>query len=281
MTNNHRMYLFQHSLRPILVGRPAPLHFHLSRQFQYPIGDSIIRGLNKLQPFKDIFTSITISHAYTSSYSVSNYTNSLLYNNNTPGFDVSNLSVASPIENYNTSLDFRGTVTDTTSNQLVPVFVINQVLISETFAPLIGISVKTKSKLSLTFNYKTKRDISLSVANAQITEMNGKDWSLEVGFTKNNMRLPFRDQGRIITLKNDVTFKMTMGITSNETIQRRIDQGSTVTNGNINFQLRPNISYVVNKKLTVQAYVERTTNDPLVSKFLFQGNHKGRSKGGF
>ena len=227
-------------------------------------------GLSKLQPFKDIFTSVTISHAYTSSYSVSNYTNSLLYNN------LNQLGISSRVEDYNTSANFRGQAND--SLKVVPVFVINQVLISETFAPLIGISVKTKSKLSLTFNYKTKRDISLSVANAQITEVNGKDWSLEVGFTKNNMRLPFRDQGRIITLKNDVTFKMTMSVTNNQTIQRRIDEGSTVTNGNINFQLRPNVSYIVNKKLTIQAYMERTTNQPLVSNSYYRATTKAGIK---
>jgi cell surface protein SprA len=229
-------------------------------------------GLNKLEGLKDIFTSITLSHAYTSSYSVVNYSNSLLYNN------VSQLNLSNNIERYNTSANFAANLTDTTSKQLVPMFVISQVLISETFAPLIGISVKTKKKLSLTFNYKTKRDISLNVPNAQITEVNGKDWSLEVGFTKNNMRLPFRDQGRIITLKNDVTFKLTMSVTSTETLQRRIDEGSTVTNGNINFQLRPNVSYMVNKKLQIQAYIERTTNDPLVSNSYFRATTKGGVK---
>ncbi|HEV8515719.1 MAG TPA: cell surface protein SprA, partial [Cyclobacteriaceae bacterium] len=228
-------------------------------------------GLTKMQPFKDVFTSFVISHAYTSSYTVSNYTNSLQYN------DLNQLNMSSRVEDYNSNLNFTGERNDST-NQVVPVFVINQVLISETFAPLIGISVKTKSKLSFTFNYKTKRDISLSVANAQITEINGKDWSLEIGFTKNNMKLPFRDQGRIITLKNDITFKMTMGITNTETIQRRMDEGSTVTGGNINFQLRPNVSYVVNKKLTVQAYLERTTNDPLVSSSFYRATTKAGIK---
>ncbi len=229
-------------------------------------------GLNKLDFFKDIFTSVTISHAYTSSYSVLNYSNSLLYNS------FSQLSLANNVENYNASGHFVASQTDTTSKQLVPVYVISQVLISETFAPLIGISVKTKSKLSLTFNYKTKRDVSLSVSNAQITEVNGKDWSLEMGFTKNNMRLPFRDQGRIITLKNDITFRLTMGVTSNQTIQRRMDEGSTVTNGNINFQLRPNINYVINKKLQLQFYIERTTNTPLVSNSYFRATTKGGFK---
>ncbi|HCW07325.1 MAG TPA: cell surface protein SprA [Cytophagales bacterium] len=233
-------------------------------------------GLTKLEPFKSIFTSVSITHAYTSSYQVGNYSNSLLYNASN-GFNVSQLSLNNPIENYNSGHNSYATVSDTTSKQLVPIYVINQVLISETFAPLIGVSVKTKSKLSLTFNYKTKRDVSLNVSNAQITEMTGKDWSLEIGYTKNNMKLPFRDQGRIITLKNDVTFRMTMGVTNNQTVQRRLDEGSTITNGNINFQLRPNISYVANKKLTLQIYFERTVNDPLVSNSY----RRSTTKGGF
>ena len=233
-------------------------------------------GLSKIAAFKDIFTSVNITHAYTSSYSVLNFSNSLLYNK-ANGFDINQLRLSNSVENYNSSFFASQHSQTDTLKHLVPTYVINQVLISETYAPLIGVSVKTKSKVSLTFNYKTKRDVSLNVSNAQITEVNGKDWSLEVGFTKNNMRMPFRDQGRIITLKNDVTFRLTMGVTNAQTIQRRIDEGSTVTNGNINFQLRPNIQYVVNKKVTIQFYFERTTNTPLVSSSY----PRTASKGGF
>ncbi|GHM99479.1 cell surface protein SprA [Cytophagales bacterium WSM2-2] len=234
-------------------------------------------GLTKLEPFKDIFSSISIQHAYTSSYQVSSYTNSLQYNNSN-GFDISQLSINNSVENYNSNRTLFASVSDTTSGKLIPLYVINTVLISETFAPLIGITLKTKNKLSITFNYKTKRDISLNVANAQINEVNGKEWSFELGYTKNNLRLPFKDQGRTITLKNDVTFRLTMGVVNNQTIQRTLDQGSSVTNGNINFQLRPNVSYVANKKLTVQIYVERTVNEPLVSNSFLRTTTKGGVK---
>ena len=79
------------------------------------------------------------------------------------------------------------------------------------------------------------------------------------------MKLPFKNQGRTIILKNDVTFRMNMTISDNKTIQRKIDQLNSITNGNVNFQLRPNISYVVNQKLNVQMYYEQTINNPLVS----------------
>jgi cell surface protein SprA len=211
-------------------------------------------GLTKIPFFKNVFQSITVSHGYQSSYGVTNFSNSLEFNNK----DV--LEINKPITDYNNSyFGSQGT------NTALPVYVISQVLISEQFAPLIGINMRTKSRLTANFQYKTKRDLSLNVSNAQITEMNSKDVSLELGFTKNNMKLPFKSEGRLIVLKNDVTFRMNVTVSDTRTIQRKIAELNTITNGNINFQLRPNISYVVNQKLNIQLYFERTINEPQVS----------------
>ncbi len=211
-------------------------------------------GLNKIPAIKNLFQSITLSHAYQSSYSVMNYTNALEFT------DKEVLEIDRPIEDYNRS--YFGSITD---NKLLPVYVISQVLISEQFAPLIGVNVRTKNRVTANFQYKTKRDLSLNISNAQITELNSKDVSMELGFTKNNMRLPFKSQGRLIVLKNDLTFRMNVTVSDTKTIQRKINELNTVTNGNINFQLRPNVSYVVNQKLNIQLYFERTVNEPLVS----------------
>jgi cell surface protein SprA len=166
-----------------------------------------------------------------------------------------------PIEDYNRT--YFGHQND--DGDYVPVYVISQVLISEQFAPLIGINLRTKGRLTARAEYKTKRDLALNISNAQVTELNSKDVTCEIGFTKNDMKLPFKAQGRTIVLKNDVTFRLNISISDNKTIQRKVDDLSTITNGNINFQLRPNISYVVNQKLTVQGYFERTVNEPLVT----------------
>ncbi|MFZ5971057.1 MAG: cell surface protein SprA [Bacteroidota bacterium] len=210
-------------------------------------------GLNKLNVFKDVFQSITLSHAYNSSYQVMNFSNSLEYSN--VGIDI-------PLEDYNNT-QFPNQFNE--NGQLIPVYVISQVMISEQFAPLVGVNVRTKNKMTARFEYKTKRDLSLNISNAQITELNAKDWSFELGYTKSNLKLPFKDQGRVITLKNDVTFRLNVSVTNSQTIQRKIAETNTVTNGNINFQLRPNISYVVNQKLNIQLYLDRNVNEPLVS----------------
>jgi cell surface protein SprA len=211
-------------------------------------------GLTKIPALKNAFQAISITHGYISTYSVLNYSNSLQYG------DPDKVGLSVPIEKYNNSIF--GEVID---GRVVPMYVISQVLISEQFSPLIGVNVRTKNRLTIRADYKTKRDLALNVSNAQVTEAISKDVSFELGYTKNNMRMPFKAQGRTIVLKNDVTFRMNLTVTDSKTIQRKIEELNTVTSGNLNFQLRPNISYIVNQKLSIQLYFERTINDPAVS----------------
>lgn len=218
-------------------------------------------GLMKLNGFKDAFQSITISHAYTSTYSVLNFSNSLQYS----GLDTVGLAV--PLQDYNKTVFGRNI-----DGRIVPVYVIGQVMISEQFAPLFGINFRTKGRMSGKFEFKTKRDVALNIGNAQVTEVNSKDFSVEAGYTKNNMKLPIKADGRQIVLKNDVTFRLNFTLSDNVTIQRKIEALGTVTNGNVNFQLRPNISYVINQKLNIQMYFERTINDPLISNSYRRAN---------
>jgi cell surface protein SprA len=223
-------------------------------------------GLNKIEGLKDIFQSITLNHAYSSTFSVVNYTNSLEY---------TDVGINTPIEDYNNGQFASKT---NAKGELIPVYVISQVMISEQFAPLVGVNFRTKNKLNLRFEYKTKRDLALNISNSQITELNSKDWSVDVGYTKANMKLPFKDNGRVITLKNDITFQLNMSVANNRTIQRKIDEVNTITNGNINFQLRPNVSYLINQKLRIQGYFERTVNEPLVTNSFRRSTSRGGIK---
>lgn len=211
-------------------------------------------GLINIPVFKEAFQAITITHGYSSSYSVLNYNNSQEYK------DLDKVGITVPIEDYN-----NGTYGSVVDGKVVPIYIISQVLISEQFSPLIGVNIRTKNRLTVRADYKTKRELSLFVSNAQITELNSKDVSVEVGYTKNNFRLPLKSKGRTVVLKNDVTFRLNVTVADTKTIQRSVDLPNRITSGNINFQLRPNIGYTVNQKLNIQLYYERTINDPVVS----------------
>ncbi len=217
-------------------------------------------GLPRLLPsLGEVFPSLNLSHAYTSTYGVSNYTNSLLYDNNDAGLLLSN-----NIEDYPLATRVDPTLPED-QQSLVPVYQIQQVVITERFSPLIGLNVRTRSRLTGRISYDIERSLALNMSNAQLTELNSRAVNFSMGFTKSEITLPFKMQGRTVTLENDLTFNLSMTLKDTKTVQRKLDEESTITNGNINFQLRPTVDYRVNDKLNIQLYFARTMNDPRVT----------------
>lgn len=210
-------------------------------------------GLSRIKSLRKKFSSINITHGYQSSYSVTNFTSSLEYGNGI-------ISADSDLGNLETL------PTDTNgSGQYIPVFVANEVTITERFSPLIGINIRTRNRMNIKVEYKTDRSMTLSMANAQLTEVNNKDIVIGFGFTKKDLKIPMGKKRAPITLKNDVTFKVDMSFRDTRTVQRTIDGPSVVTAGNINFRLNPNISYQASDKLNMQMFFERSFNEPRIS----------------
>ncbi|NJN26053.1 MAG: cell surface protein SprA [Cyclobacteriaceae bacterium] len=208
-------------------------------------------GLGEIPALKEVFSSVSLKHAYSSTYSINNYSNSLLYQDD--------LAFNNMLDNYPIPVD-----TNELGDFISP-FIMNQVTVQERYAPLIGISIRTKSRITASIDYKMERNLGLNMSNSQITEMNSNDIAVAFGFTKANLKLPFRTQGTVITLKNDLTFKFNFTLRDTKTIQRKIDEVNTVTAGNINFQLRPQLGYVLNERLNLNLYFERNINTPRIT----------------
>lgn len=207
-------------------------------------------GLVNIPALSEIFSSFTVSHGYNSAYSVSSFTNSLNY-----GVDVIGLQ--------NDILDYPLAQDDSTG-RLVPVYIINQVMISEQFVPLIGFNIRTKSNISTRLEFRKSRNLALNMSNAQVTETTNNDLTLDFGYSKVGFKLPWRWQGRTLTLKNDLTLRIAGSIRDSKTVQRRINDGSTITNGNLQWQIRPTITYKINNQLDFTFYMERNVTDPKV-----------------
>lgn len=209
------------------------------------------RGLSKLPALQEYFSSINLTHNYTSLYDASNFSNSLLYQDG--------------LELYNRLQQIPNASLTDEFGAYIPIFILNQVVISERFSPLIGVDLLTKDRMNISFEYNTERNIGLNFSNAQVTEQKSQDFRFDLGYTKAGVKVPFKIQGRQEVLSNDLTIRISTRIVDTHTIQRKIEEINTLTNGNLNVQLRPSIGYVVNQKLNVQFYFDRTINDPKVS----------------
>ncbi len=208
-------------------------------------------GLGKIPVLQEIFSSVNLTHSYSSTFSIGNYTNSLFYDEF--------------IElDYNVE-DSRPGMLENDKGDIVPVYVISQALISERFAPLIGLNMRTKNRMTARIEYKKERNLALNMSNSQITELSSNDFSIDLGYTKSKLKLPFKFQGTTLVLDNDVQFRINFTIRDTKTIQRKIEEINTITQGNINFQLRPTVQYSVNQRLNVTIYFERNINEPRIS----------------
>ncbi len=131
-------------------------------------------------------------------------------------------------------------------------------------------NIRTKGQLSGRVSYDRERSLSLNMLNAQVTELQSQAITLNVGFTKKGLKLPFRVQGRTIALDNDITFNMAVAFKDTKTVQRQLpkdgEEGdNTITNGNVNFQARPTVDYRINDRLNLQLYFARTINTPRIT----------------
>jgi cell surface protein SprA len=225
-------------------------------------------GLSTIPLFKPYFRSIQIEHSYQSEYSTGGYQSSLVFTDPSLlrlNIDLQNLPLAK---------------LDANTNKLTPVFVMNQVTITEAFAPLVGVRIKTAKNISVTARYNMNRGLALNMSNSQVTELRNNELVMEFGFTKANFKIPFKIRGSYRTLKNDLTFACAFTIRDTKTAQRTIKtlangdevQESTVTQGNYNFQLRPTINYVINQRASLQFYFDHSINAPYVSNSFRRTN---------
>jgi cell surface protein SprA len=209
-------------------------------------------GLSKVPALNKRFSSITLTHQYSSLYSIGSFSSSALY-----GYDY-----IRPEFDIDKQLDANGYNTD---SLLIPIYLIDQVNIKENFGPFLGINLKTKGKVSYRIEYKRSRSVTLALSNLQIREDISNDITVGFGYTKSGAKMPFKSQGRPIVLERELNVRMDMSVKDNIAYQRVLDQGSVVTAGNLNFQVRPTISYNMSQRLTTQFYFEHTRAVPRVS----------------
>ncbi len=208
-------------------------------------------GLSKVEALKSIFSSINITHSYSSTYSMGSYRTPQEYAN-------------PDLIGLRSSDDLLPTVRNQ-DNLYVPLFVTDRVTISERFSPLIGIDLRTQSRFTARIAYNKERTVSLITTNRQVSETNNQDVTMSIGYTKNNLRLPIRFGGEQRVLKNDVQFRCDVRVQESKTIQRRFQGINTPVAGNFQFSFKPTVQYSVNQRTNVTIYIERNVSKPMVS----------------
>ncbi|GGC08527.1 T9SS outer membrane translocon Sov/SprA [Dyadobacter sediminis] len=229
-------------------------------KFPMPNWDLSYNGLSQLPMFKKLFSSFSLKHKYMSNYSVGNFTSSLDYEALYVNLAVMGYPLSSRLNEL---------------GQYIPVFAMSTITLAERFQPLVGVEFRTQSRVTARIEYNRDRTVALNISNSQMAELFNQDVTVNIGFTKNNVAIPFKINGVKKKLKNDMTMQLAMTFRDTRSIQRKFDGENIPIAGNINFQLRPTVNYLVNNRLSVQFYFDRTFNDPLVSNSFYRASTSG------
>ncbi len=197
-------------------------------------------GLSKMKFVNRLFKKFTLNHSYKSTLNVSSFTTNLLYDENDQGAS---------------ARDIRG--------DFIPELQISTVTVSEQFAPLLGADMTMHNNMLVRLEYKRDRNASLSMANSQITEIKGSEWSIGTGYKFRNVKMPFSKR-RMIT--SDIDTRIDFVIRKNNTIIRKIvEEVNQLTAGQRVFSIKFTADYRVSKTLNVRAFYDYVATNPYIS----------------
>jgi cell surface protein SprA len=242
-------------------------------------------GFADLPVIRNVFRSFSLNHVYSSKFNLGGYTTSTQYQ-------------TEPVFGPPSATAF----VSNASGQYVPYYVVGQVSIIESMAPLLGIRFQTVNNVTGNVQYNTARAVALNITNAQVTELHTTELVIGMGYAATGFKLPFRVGGEQRVLKNTLTARLDLSIRDNSTIQRSIlgsvdpvpgapaagtvlgsptvvgvvgTPTSQITNGALQMQLRPTIDYLLNARLNLQFYFSQTITQPRVSNAFRNATTEG------
>ncbi len=191
----------------------------------------------------DVITSIALTHAYSSLYSISGY-NSVLRYKETDGM---------PSERD-------------ANNNFLPEYQYDQVSILDQFIPLIGLDLRFANNLSGTSELRRIRNMNFSVTNGQMSMLTENSFVLGVGYRKMGVQLPF---GLFSDKKwnGDINFRLDVAINDRKTIVYRSDlQDAEISAGNKSISFNPTLDYVINQQYNIQFFYNSNVVRPYTSQ---------------
>ena len=155
------------------------------------------------------------------------------------------------------------------SDLIIPKYDMAQIVLNEQFAPLIGLDIGLQNSMTLNLQYKKARTLTLSFANNQLTEVNGREIVIGGGYRIKNLSFnvtPIGGSGKTQTIKNDLVLKLDLGYKRDITILRRIDENnSQVSAGQNKFNLYFTADYNFSQRLSAQAFFKYDLTIPEVA----------------
>lgn len=217
-----------------------PLEYNILDAIKNPNWTFNYDGLSKIAALKKIFRSVTLNHAYRSNLSIGGYTSNPAYDTAPNG---------APVRDKSEDQNF---VHETQ---------VNIVTITEQFAPLVGFDLTLNNSLSAKIEWRKDRNVALSTANYQVTEVKGQEYIVGLGYTFKNMKFPIEIGGK--KPESDLTLRADLSIRDNlMVIRKMVEQTNQITSGQKVISIKVAADYMLTRALTIRAFYDQQLNRP-------------------
>ncbi len=194
--------------------------------------------------FKVRFRRFSLQHGYSSIYNVNQFQSNLDYNRNAPYSEL----------NKDQSGNFKNE------------YLISTVNLVEQFSPLIKVDMELKSSVKILAEIRKDRALSLSFDNNLLTEVQGDQYTLGLGYRVKDLKIATRIAGQPRILSSDLNFKADVSLRRNETIIRYLDlNNSQTTAGQDIWTINFTADYALSKNLTAIFYYDHSFSEYAIS----------------
>jgi cell surface protein SprA len=224
---------------------PSKYSANLFPQIPLPNWRINYNGLSQIEFFKEFFTSVTLMHAYRSTYSLGTFNSNVNYRDaNDDGYTW---------------------VRDVTGNYIAR-YEIGVISINEQFAPLLNLDLKWKSGMTNRIDYKKSRNLSLGIANHQLTEVNSNEFIIGFGYIFRELPITIQSGGSTRTFQSDLNIKVDFSIRNNKTILRKITENyDQISAGQRVITINTSADYQLNERFMIRVFFDRIMNKPHIS----------------
>ncbi len=218
-------------------------------------------GLGKLKAVKKVFQSISVKHAYRSTYRINNYS---AY----PSFAPLNGS------------EYGFLTPQTTAEQprLSLAYDIASISLQENFFPLIGVDISFKNGLTIGSQWRRSRALTLNLSAYRMIETYSNEFNASLSYRIADIRTLFSPKHKRksrrrrqsssspkgLNLRADYSFGHSLSLM--RSLQENYTQASS---GTKDMRLSFSAEYELSRMLSLRAYYEWTRNHPLVSTSSF------------
>lgn len=217
-------------------------------------------GLTDVDWIKKYFKTVSLSHGYSSKYTIGNYQSNLFYEEQDGPY------TGNPLDNPE-DFDMNG--------DLLSEFQISMVTISESFSPLLKVDLAMHNNFTARIEYKKSRNIALSLSNNQVEESSNNSISFGLGYQIDDFEIRLSSANGNRTFSSNLDLNVDVTIDNKKSALRMLEENThTPVSGTKNVSIKTSADYVLSERVNMQLFYDRMVTSYEVSNNYNSVNSK-------